>query len=79
MATSKKVNTDMVELTLTMKQAFYLRQVLWNVGGSPKGPRGLMDSISSELGKYKGDFEDLELPELVIQGSVIMNNYEEKA
>jgi hypothetical protein len=59
-----------------MEQAYYLRQVLWNVGGSPAGPRGHMDDISTELGKYAGDFEDLELPELEIRGSVIMNNYE---
>jgi hypothetical protein len=59
-----------------MEQAYYLRQLLQNVGGSPDGPRGLMDEIREELDKYTGYFEDLELPELVIQGSVVMNDYE---
>ena len=72
----KSTKTNGIQLNLTMEQAFYLRQVLCNVGGSPRGPRGQMDEICKELGKYTGDFEDLELPELEIQGAVIMNNYE---
>ena len=77
MITSDKV--EMIRLNLTIEQAFYLKQVLWNVGGHRLGPRRLMDEICIELGKYTGDFEDLELPPLMIKGSVVMDNYENKA
>lgn len=68
--------TEAVKLTLTMEQAYYLWHVLMNVGGSPEGPRGAMDEIYSALNKHAGDFEELDLPDLDINGSVILNNYE---
>ena len=73
---AKLTEQKRIALELTLEQAYYLRQLLWNVGGSPKGPRGRMDEICEELTPFKGHFEDLELPSLDIKGSVIMNNFE---
>ena len=72
MITSKIITS--IQLNLTLEQAFYLRRVLWNVGGSPKGPRGLMDEICTELGKYGKYLNDIEYPPgFEIQGTVSLD------
>ncbi len=72
---AKLIEEKKIVLKLSLEQAFYLRQLLCNVGGSPKGPRGLMDEVCSELSPFVGEFEELELPTLDLQGSVTMNNF----
>ncbi len=69
----------MIQLNLTLKQAYYLRQLLWNVAGDPKGPRGQMDEICNKLSEHSEAFRELreELPTLDIRGSVTMNNCQE--
>ena len=65
-----------------MEQAFYLRQVLWSVGGEPSGPRGKIDEICAKLYQYNEDFKALkfppERPSLMIEGSIYLN-YSKKA
>lgn len=70
---------NMIRLNLTVEQAYYLRLVLMHVSGSPKGPRGQMDEILNALYQYDGDFEELDLPELDIEGDVSLDNFKKKA
>lgn len=60
----------MIQLNLTMKQAFYLKRILDNVGGDPKGPRGQLDILYHQLNQLDGEFEALELPNCPMRGSI---------
>lgn len=57
-----------MNLTLSPEQAAYLRIILSNVGGDPKGPRGEVEAVRRALIENEGFYEEVEGVE--VRGSI---------
>lgn len=66
-----------LNVTLSLEQAYTLKRILDNIGGSTNGPRAGMDKIRDELESFSGEFENLRKIEITNARSISVGMYVE--